>query len=52
MVALYPETADGISLSRGYRNMNTSNIPVTHDEIVSVRQRLNVEDPFPQKKEV
>lgn len=52
MVALYPETADGISLSRGYRNMNTSNIPVTHDEIVNVRQRLNVEDPYPQKKEV
>lgn len=52
MMALYPESADGLSLMRGYRNMNTSNIPVSHEELMNVRQRLNIEDPYPGKKDV
>ena len=51
-MALYPETADGLSLMRGYRNINTSNIPVTHEELLNVWQRLKIEDPFPTKKEI
>jgi len=36
VMALYPESADGLSLMRGYRNINTSNIPVTHEELLTV----------------
>ena len=32
--------------------MNTSNIPVTHEELMNVRQRLNIEDPYPGRKDV
>jgi len=51
-MALYPETADGLSLMRGYRNINTSNIPVSHEELINVRQRLQIEDPYPGKKDI
>lgn len=51
-LSMYPETADGISLMRGFWNIDTSNIPVTHDELQALRLRLSLELPHPEKKDV
>ena len=51
-LSLYPETADGLSFTRGYKNIDTSNIPVTHDDIQNLRLRMNLELPYPTKQEV
>jgi hypothetical protein len=52
MMSLYPETADGIDLMKGFTAVDTSNLPVTSDEMNGLRARLGLGLPNNNKQNV
>lgn len=52
MMSLYPDTADGIDLMKGYAAVDTSNLPVTSDEMNGLRSRLGLGLPTSDKQNV
>jgi hypothetical protein len=51
-LSLFPETADGMRLMRGFKNMDTSNLPISHEELQNLRLRLGLDLPTENKKDV
>jgi hypothetical protein len=49
MMSLYPDTADGLDLVRGYTNIDTSNLPITSSELQDLRSRLGLGLPIADK---
>jgi hypothetical protein len=52
MMSLYPDTADGLDLMKGYTAVDTSNLPITSDELNGLRARLGLGLPSSEKQNV
>lgn len=52
MMSLYPETADGLDLMKGFTNVDTSNLPITSEELNGLRARLQLGLPTSDKQNV
>ena len=37
MMSVYPDTADGLDLMKGYTAVDTSNLPITSEELNGIR---------------
>ena len=49
MMSLYPDTADGLDLMKGYQAIDTSNLPITSQELNGLRARLGLGLPSTEK---
>ena len=52
MMSLYPDTADGLDLMKGYQAIDTSNLPITSQELNGLRARLGLGLPSTEKQNV
>jgi hypothetical protein len=52
MMSLYPDTADGLDLMKGYTAVDTSNLPITSEELNGLRARLGLGLPTSEKQNV
>lgn len=52
MMSLYPDTADGLDLMKGYQAIDTSNLPITSEELNGLRARLGLGLPTTEKQNV
>ncbi len=52
MMSLYPDTADGLDLMKGYNQIDTSNLPITTEELKGLRARLGLGLPITDKQNV
>ncbi len=52
MMAMYPDTADGLDLMKGYAAVDTSNLPITSEELNKLRSRLGLGLPSSNKQNV
>lgn len=52
MMSLYPDTADGLDLMKGYQAIDTSNLPITSEELNGLRARLGLGLPSTEKQNV
>ena len=52
MMSLYPDTADGLDLMKGYTAVDTSNLPITSEELNGLRARLGLGLPTSVKQNV
>jgi len=52
MMSLYPETADGLDLMKGYVAIDASSLPITSDELNGLRDRLGLGLPTDDKQNV
>ncbi len=52
MMSLYPDTADGLDLMKGYTAVDTKNLPITSEELNSLRSRLGLGLPTAEKQNV
>ncbi len=42
VMSVYPDTADGLDLMKGYTTVSTSNLPITSEELNGIRSRLGL----------
>ena len=49
MMAMYPDTADGLDLMKGFTAVDTSNLPITSEELNGLRSRLGLGLPSSEK---
>ena len=52
MLSLYPDTADGLDLMKGFVAIDKSNLPITSDELNGLRSRLGLGVPSADKQNV
>jgi hypothetical protein len=51
-LSLYPDTADGLDLIKGFTAVDTSNLPITSEELNELRARLGLGLPTSEKQNV
>jgi hypothetical protein len=49
VMSLYPDTADGLDLMKGFTAVDTSSLPITSDELNNLRSRLGLGIPTSEK---
>ncbi len=52
MMSVYPDTADGLDLMKGFTAVDTSNLPITSEELNDIRKRLGLGLPSKGKQNV
>lgn len=52
MMSVYPDTADGLDFVKGFTQVDTSNLPITTDELNDIRLRLGLGLPSSEKQNV
>jgi len=52
MMSVYPDTADGLDLMKGFTAVDTTNLPITSDELNDIRSRLGLGLPTKGKQNV
>ena len=52
VMSLYPDTADGLDLMKGYVAIDPATLPITSDELNGLRDRLGLELPTDDKQNV
>lgn len=49
VMSVYPDSADGLDLMKGFTAVDTSNLPITSDELNDIRLRLGLGLPSSEK---
>lgn len=52
MMSVYPDTADGLDLMKGFTAVDTTNLPITSEELNDIRSRLGLGLPSKGKQNV
>lgn len=52
VMSVYPDSADGLDLMKGFTAVDTSNLPITSDELNDIRLRLGLGLPSSEKQNV